>query len=476
MNLQTKLNVSNWIELESEFEEQSTAKSIQTAKDDQVPQQKANIFSKLTFSWVSTMFKTGYKRTINQDDLYYLPHHCLSSNAYQQFADKWAPFTDLEPNHNENIEAPLILQPNNTNNKATKSQSNHRKHKLIKTLLNSFGTRFYMGVPLKIIAMILGFVNVSIVSSYLKAAESMNHDIIFRNYALIYAFAMFINSICATLINGQCEMFIRYIRIKTRIVLTDVIYHKVVRMTDASRRNADSGSIMTMITTDIHRIMVIFQDIFYILLSPIEAIISLYLLYRIIGWSIFVAVAAQIITITPIKAWISKKAKQNQKERMEVRDKRMKIINETLKSIEVIKMMGWIPSFSDAIIRIRDEGVQIYKYLLRLWRLMWLLWELAPVMLALVSYTLFTVSGGKLTVQIAFVSLMLFYKLRNPLQRIPGMILHLIQCKISLQRVETFLFKSKELNDNTIQYYSDKYINNRPMISCLNASFSWDDK
>ncbi len=69
-------------------------------------------------------------------------------------------------------------------------------------------------------------------------------------------------------------MFIRYIRIKTRIVLTGVIYHKVLRMTDGSRRNANSGSIMTVITTDIHRIMVIFQDIFYILLSPIEAIIS----------------------------------------------------------------------------------------------------------------------------------------------------------------------------------------------------------
>lgn len=53
------------------------------------PFQKANIISRLTFSWVSALFKLGHKRPVTMQDLNYLPKKCYASNTSCKFKEHW---------------------------------------------------------------------------------------------------------------------------------------------------------------------------------------------------------------------------------------------------------------------------------------------------------------------------------------------------------------------------------------------------
>ena len=90
MDLESRLTINDYVAAESD--EESVDEGHATPKgvsDERAPYQKANIISRLTYSWVSGMFKIGYKRPIEIEDLDYLPKQCFTANATSKFHRYW---------------------------------------------------------------------------------------------------------------------------------------------------------------------------------------------------------------------------------------------------------------------------------------------------------------------------------------------------------------------------------------------------
>ena len=81
------------------------------------------------------------------------------------------------------------------------------------------------------------------------------------------------------------------------------------------------------------------------------------------------------------------------------------------------------------------------------------LWTSAPFLVALCSFATYVLSdpNNVLDANTAFVSLTLFNLLRIPLNFLPSLLVYLVQCGVSVKRVNTFM-NADELDANAIKH------------------------
>lgn len=123
------------------------------------------------------------------------------------------------------------------------------------------------------------------------------------------------------------------------------------------------------------------------------------------------------------------------------KDERLKLTNEILNGIRVIKLYAWEKAMMEKIGELRSHEI----YLIRKSQLTRSVIDVAnassPFIVAAVAFTLFTLNGGELTPQIAFVSISAFSQLRAPLFMIAELIgqsVQVIKSKLDGRRAISF--------------------------------------
>jgi ATP-binding cassette subfamily C (CFTR/MRP) protein 1 len=94
--------------------------------------------------------------------------------------------------------------------------------------------------------------------------------------------------------------------------------------------------------------------------APIQVIVSLYMLWVLLGPSVLAGLAVMILT-TPVSAVIMKKLGTIQEKMMQSKDLRTKIMNEVLNGIRVIKFYAWENSFINKILEIRAQELKTLR-------------------------------------------------------------------------------------------------------------------
>ena len=117
----------------------------------------------------------------------------------------------------------------------------------------------------------------------------------------------------------------------------------------------------------------------------------------------------------------------------------------------MLKLYAWEPSFSYQILRIRDGEINSLKKAAYLNAASTFLWTCAPLLVALSSFTVYVLMdpNNVLDAQTAFVSLTYFNMLRLPLNFLPALIVYLVQCSVSLKRINAFM-NAEELSEDTV--------------------------
>ena len=157
--------------------------------------------------------------------------------------------------------------------------------------------------------------------------------------------------------------------------------------------------------------------------------------------------------------------------KQKTQDVRIKMVNEILSGMKVLKFYGWELSFMDLVNKIRKTELKQLRRQSLLSIVTTFLWGCSPLLITIISFGTFILlnESEKFTVNVAFVSISLFNILRFPLSILPGIIAALINANVSLKRIETHLLRD-EINESDISY--------EPMadvaIRASGASFGWD--
>ncbi|XP_055108623.2 multidrug resistance-associated protein 1-like isoform X4 [Symphalangus syndactylus] len=158
-----------------------------------------------------------------------------------------------------------------------------------------------------------------------------------------------------------------------------------------------------------------------------------------LGPSVFAGVAVMVLMV-PVNAVMAMKTKMYQVAHMKSKDNRIKLMNEILNGIKVLKLYAWELAFKDKVLAIRQEELKVLKKSAYLSAVGTFTWVCTPFLVALCTFAVYVTidKNNILDAQTAFVSLALFNILRFPLNILPMVISSIVQASVSLKRLRIF--------------------------------------
>jgi len=153
---------------------------------------------------------------------------------------------------------------------------------------------------------------------------------------------------------------------------------------------------------------------------------------------------------------------------------RIKLTNEMLSGMKVVKLNAWEEPLAKRIANIRGKEISILRYLAYLFGLTNFTIALNPFMISLTVFGLYTVinPNESLTADKIFLTITLFNLLKMPLAELPWSMVNLVKTIVSVNRIQKFL-NCNEINPSAI---SDRMENDTNIIEMRNASFMLEEK
>ncbi|XP_037921935.1 multidrug resistance-associated protein 1 isoform X7 [Hermetia illucens] len=437
------------------------------------PELSASFLSKITYKWFDSLAWRGFRKPLEVEDLWDLKPEDSSKEVMPVFAKHWnrsvqknsieAPVEDHKAKFSKNS-----ASVNFTNPKSVKSRKNAS---IMPPIVKSFGGVFLLGSFLKLIQDCLTFVSPQILRLIINYVESINTDPEPEWRGIFYAVLMFVVTAIQTIVLGQYfhRMFIVGLRIRTSLISS--IYRKALIISNSARKESTVGEIVNLMAVDAQRFMDLTTYLNMIWSAPLQIGLALYFLWDILGPSVFAGLAVMIILI-PINGFIANKIKGLQIKQMKNKDERVKLMNEVLSGMKVLKLYAWEPSFEKQVLNIRDKEIDVLKRTAYLNAGTSFLWSCAPFLVTLVTFTTYIYTGDDhyLTPEKAFVSLALFDIMKYPLAVLPLLIVYIVETQVSVKRINKFM-NSEELDPNNVYHEPNEAY---PM-EIENGTFSWGD-
>uniref|UniRef100_A0A8D0ED93 ABC-type glutathione-S-conjugate transporter n=1 Tax=Salvator merianae TaxID=96440 RepID=A0A8D0ED93_SALMN len=378
------------------------------------PELNSSFLSKITFWWFTGMAVQGYKRPLEEKDLWSLNADDKSEVVVQNLQKEWE------------------KQIQGSQHMGVKQQ---KEPSFLKALIRTFGPYFLIGSFFKLIQDLLAFVNPQLLLNS--------------------------SSLCAIRV---------VLSIHPAYHLTFLCLFQSLVITNSAKRSSTVGEIVNLMSVDAQRFMDLIFFLNMIWSAPLQIFLALYFLWQTLGPSVLAGVAVMVLLI-PFNAVIAMKTRAFQVEQMRYKDSRIKLMNEILNGIKVLKLYAWETSFAEKVLEIRKNELRVLKQSACLHSLSTFAWVSAPFLVALTTFIVYVRvdENNILDAEKAFVSLSLFNLLRFPLNMLPQCISNLVQASVSLKRIQHFL-SHDELDPNCVE---TKLITPGYAVTVRNGTFSW---
>lgn len=410
------------------------------------PFDQANVFSKLSFSWMAPLMRKGYYQFLTERDLPFLPRELRSSATSAEFYKYW-------------------------HNQANPS--------LVLAICKAFGTPFLLGGAFKGMQDMLAFVQpqllrmlIVFVNDYSEAKKE--GDLIPLTKGFMIAGAMFLVSVTQTACLHQYFQRVFDLGMRIKSSLTTVVYEKSLVLSNETKQASNTGDIVNLMSVDVQRLQDLVQNLQIIWSGPFQIIICLYSLHGLLGNSMWAGVFIMIIMI-PLNAVLAKIQKRLQKTQMKYKDERSRLISEILNNIKSLKLYGWELPYLDRLNNVRNN-----KELANLRRMgifssvTMFSWNMAPFLVSCSTFGLFVLfnKNASLSTDIVFPALSLFNLLSFPLAVVPMVITNIVEAQVAVSRLTKFL-TSTELQNNAVTKGPRAAKIGETAVSVRNGTFLW---
>ncbi len=268
--------------------------------DLECPFEYANIFSVLTFSWMTPMMRYGYKNFLTQDDLWNLRRRDTTRATAISFNEAW------------------------------RRELKRKKPSLWLAMFRAFGGPYFRGAFIKSASDTLAFVQPQLLRLLITFVDSYRGDRpepVIRGAAI--ALAMFAVSVAQTVCLHQYFQRAFETGMRIRSSLTAAIYTKSLRLSNEGRAAKSTGDIVNYMAVDTQRLQDLSQYGQMLWSAPFQITLCLISLYQLVGVSMVAGVGVMIIMI-PLNALIARIMKSLQKTQMGNKDARTRLTTEVV--------------------------------------------------------------------------------------------------------------------------------------------------
>ncbi|KAL3051996.1 hypothetical protein OYC64_002087 [Pagothenia borchgrevinki] len=446
------------------------------------PEATAGFLSTMTFWWFTSMAIKGYKMPLETKDLWSLNQRDSSKVTVPKLLNQWEEeLTKAKSDQNLSSQAVYSKPPPSTTNHTgagggsspeevevlLSNKKAPRQPSFLRALIKAFGPYFLIGSAFKLLQDVVTFVNPQLLRMLISFTKQKGAPD-WWGYSL--AFLMFFTAFLQTLILHRHFQYCFVTGMNVRTAVIGAIYRKSLVITNAAKRSSTVGEVVNLMSVDAQRFMDLTTFLNMLWSAPLQIMLALYFLWQNLGPSVLAGVAVMIMLI-PLNAVIAMKTRAYQVEQMQYKDARIKLMNEILNGIKVLKLYAWENSFKKKVLDIRQKELDVLRKTAYLGALSTMAWTSAPFLVALTTFAVYVSidENNILDAEKAFVSLSLFNILRFPLNMLPQVISSMVQASVSLKRIESFL-SHEELDPNSVDR---KNTAADFAVTVVNGKFSW---
>uniref|UniRef100_A0A2M4AD22 Putative abc transporter n=1 Tax=Anopheles triannulatus TaxID=58253 RepID=A0A2M4AD22_9DIPT len=298
------------------------------------PVQSASFLSKRTFWWLRDTFRNGQRKEITEDSLYAtLPEHS-SHGLAETFERLWA--------EEETQRGPEGASFGRVYWRAFGPQT------LVWGLLfSAFETANRVAQPLLLGELVSYFTP--------KQTEISERD------AYLYAAGVIACSLLSVISFHPFIFYIFQLGMKFRVGASCLIYNKVLKLSKSSTAGDGlNGKIINLLSNDVGKFDIALCFVHDLWKGPMEAILLGYFIYRQIGYSGLLGMAF-LLSFIPLQAWVGKRTATYRMKAAKRTDLRVRLMNEIIQGIQVIKMYTWEGSFAKMIEAVRRKEIHAIR-------------------------------------------------------------------------------------------------------------------
>lgn len=453
------------------------------------PEVGASFLSRITFNWFNRMILKGYAQPLETEDLWELNERDKTQNIYRAFEKtmiqevkearrkldarrrkeaKQVTIQMSELNKAASRDVLVMEEKDKKKKKETETkEEDYTRSWIFTAIVKTFPGVLLKSAVFKLIHDLLVFVSPQL----LKLLVSFTTDateFMWKGY--LYAVLMLVAAMIQSILLQQYFQGCFVLGMQVRTALMAAVYKKALTVSNGIRKEYTVGETVNLMSADAQRFMDVTNFIHLIWSSPLQIAVSIYFLWQELGPSVLAGLGVMILLV-PINAFLATKSRKMQAENMKYKDKRMKIMNEILSGMKILKLYAWEPSFEDQVLEVREKELKVMRGFAYLTSVSIFIFTCAPFLVSLASFAVYVLvdENNVLDAENAFTSISLFNILRFPLAMLPMLISSMVQVDVSRKRLEKFL--GGEDMDLSAIHHDPSFDS---AVSFNSATFSWE--
>ncbi|CAH1997771.1 unnamed protein product [Acanthoscelides obtectus] len=295
------------------------------------PVENANVLSRLLFLYMLPIFKQAYKENLTEDGL----------------------FGPLKEHKSSYIGAKLERIWKEEFRKS-------KKYALHRALVRAYGVLFAIYGVIKLIDEIMVVIVMPSCVRNLVSYFQTGQTQISIEEAYIYAGALVMCLVVNSIIAHPSIMGIQHLSQKIRVSCSSLLYRKILRLSRSSLGKTTVGHMVNLLSNDLSKFDQTFILAHYSWVGPIQVAVGTYMLYREMQVAALIGIAF-LVAIVPLQIYL---AKRNSVLRLKTAlrtDERVRLMNEILSGMQVIKMYCWEKPFADVVAFARRQEMKVIR-------------------------------------------------------------------------------------------------------------------
>ncbi|KAG0261888.1 hypothetical protein DFQ27_002716 [Actinomortierella ambigua] len=417
--------------------------------------EKANLFSRLVYQYLQPVMAVGYKNPLTAKDIEgMMPDKMRSATVHTHLDALWK-------------------------EEVAKSRRKGTQPSLFWTVMRSHGSGWVRILTFRLTASAFTYVGPQLLNevlNFIASYDSPNPAPL--SLGIILAFGMFFGPLMNSILMAQFFEATAIFGLNARTSLIGMVYRKSLVLSSGAKQKSTSGEITNHMSVDAERWNNAVNFLPSFVSIPFELAVALWLLYQQIGWSVFVGLAT-IFVMMPFQAMVAKFYQKAKTQKLEAMDARIRIMNEILSGIKIVKLYGWEDSFKERTTTFRNRELKTLKRMGIVFSFLSIMFTAMPLMVTLVAFAVYATVGGPggqpgdMSPQVVFVSVTLFGMLNRPIGMISHIISETIGVVVASRRIQKFLLAEEvydSANDVSRALPEDP---STPLVKIENGVFAW---
>ncbi|XP_047424944.1 multidrug resistance-associated protein 1-like isoform X2 [Mugil cephalus] len=412
----------------------------------QCPEEDASFLSKFFFFWFSSLVFKGYRRPLCAADLWSLRDQDSSTQIMTDLEKLWNQTSrELQTRSRSQSEA----RPDSTE----KTQLLHKNRKgrshdlvLLYALGQCFGLYFVCGTLCLLLHDAFMFAVPQVLSALLGFMR-IKDAAMWKGF--LFASLLFVLSCLQSVLHHQYMFHCFTVGMRLKTAIMGLLYRKSLVMSSDARQQCTVGEIINLVSADTQKLMdfvVYFNSVW---IAPIEIGLCFYFLWQILGPSAFAGIIA-VVLVFPLNGFIAKVRSKLQEVQMKFTDSRIKLMNEILGGVKILKFYSWEEAFLQRVNVLRDNELNALRTSQILYSVSLASFNSSSFLIALSVFGVYVLIDEQnvLDAQKIFVSVALINILKTPLTQLPFAMSTTMQAAVSLRRLGNFLSQDELKSEN----------------------------